>query len=368
MNRRTDLATALLTTALAAMSAGCDPEALDQLDHDGEFRSFTDMKGTGPGKLNTNFLGNEALPLNNIPLSAGAQGNIELLAIRATQCIDADGSLLQGHFSTKGMVLEPRVTAEGRLREITVADVNDPSRTCVVQDDLWVDTFWEIRMTKTAQGTIETDLWLTDIGKDARGSMMYAWSVNVHRIDPSFSTRRLPYRPTCDEDTADAALGFHAYLVPNLRVKETSGVFTAKPGSDTMFIACASGAVGKAMQWGYMPHEFGTQTHELATRMVRADYCGDGVSHTQAGTELWLFDNAIYTQEAPEGLVPEAVWSPSANGALCVTRPRLTPLDEDPKPIVCDGVELPACDPNLHYGEIEQNGKVGAMVTSVEAP
>jgi hypothetical protein len=111
--------------------------------------------------------------------------------------------------------------------------------------------------------------------------------------------------------------------------------------------ACAGGALAKCVNWGYRPWatvescdpEFGTCTqlsladhHQSCTRMVRADYCGDGVPHTVDGTLIDAFDHlspAIQAQTSKNNPMwgVEAEWGP--DGARCVgTSLRLQHLTE----------------------------------------
>jgi hypothetical protein len=61
------------------------------------------------------------------------------------------------------------------------------------------------------------------------------------------------------------------------------------------------------------------------TRMVRADYCGDGTTHTRDGTLITFGDTAVIrpiNELLLKNLMEfEAVWGP--NGAICVRRVRI---------------------------------------------
>ncbi len=99
-------------------------------------------------------------------------------------------------------------------------------------------------------------------------------------------------------------------------------------------VACRGAAIAKCAEWGYRDldnwsetsggntHSIaGTYFHEACTRMVRADYCGDGHAHTVTGTLIDVYDTAnIQTQST--GLALEAEWS--SHGASCVKHVRWT--------------------------------------------
>ena len=138
----------------------------------------------------------------------------------------------------------------------------------------------------------------------------------------------------------DFKISFAAVLYPGVKVSEL-GVVTA---DETVgFLGCASGAIGKAGLWGYPPWVSpygsltGIQQLQAASRAVRADFCGNGTSHTADGTPLQVrdrffpaFDDALEASEA--------IWG--SNGSACVvTDDRLgSGVSED-----CGGVLTEDC-------------------------
>jgi hypothetical protein len=121
----------------------------------------------------------------------------------------------------------------------------------------------------------------------------------------------------CDEGAA-------GLFVPGVW-DQTGARHESAGGADTTF-ACLSGVIGKCVTWGYRPWVVGADLHHTCTRMARADYCGDGVPHTENGTLIDVFDEAgiQVAVEAPD-LSFEAGWS--TDGAVCVSVPRF--LDRD---------------------------------------
>jgi hypothetical protein len=92
---------------------------------------------------------------------------------------------------------------------------------------------------------------------------------------------------------------------------------------------CTSGVVAKCLRWGYKPWKTVAgralaDYHQACTRMARADYCGDGVTHTQEGTLIDLYDDlGIQQQSPPDLLAPlvfDAAWT--TQGAYCMTKQR----------------------------------------------
>jgi hypothetical protein len=96
-------------------------------------------------------------------------------------------------------------------------------------------------------------------------------------------------------------------------------------------LTCTAGAIGKCVRFGYKPWKTTPSGvslwpyHEACTRMVRADYCGDGRSWTKDGTPIDLYDRlSIQTEDKNDGLEFEAAWSP--DGAHCVSHTRIPAL------------------------------------------
>jgi hypothetical protein len=102
------------------------------------------------------------------------------------------------------------------------------------------------------------------------------------------------------------------------------------PGREgAITLTCVSGAVGKCARFGYAPWRKGPKGEDLlpyhaaCVRMVRADYCGDGVAHTKEGTSIDLYDDlglqSPSTREDAEFAL-EAGWA--SGGAVCVSHTR----------------------------------------------
>ncbi|MCY1017009.1 ADYC domain-containing protein [Pyxidicoccus sp. MSG2] len=143
------------------------------------------------------------------------------------------------------------------------------------------------------------------------------------RYGPSYGT------PTTELCAPSAGPAGWAWAVP------IKGVFNSVTGnrtdSTTVFtLGCESGVIAKCYRWGYKPWLDGssslpkvTQAHHACTRMARADYCGNGISHTQNGTPIrpWdsLVPNIIPTPPADAGTLGvtfEAGWKTSGPACL----------------------------------------------------
>jgi hypothetical protein len=114
-----------------------------------------------------------------------------------------------------------------------------------------------------------------------------------------------------------------------------TGARIADPTAVT--IACRGAALAKCTEWGYerwspAVHECNgndchdiplAELHQACTRMVRADYCGDGVPHTMNGTPIDIWDNfGIQDRDQGSTMPFEAEWTP--DGAACITHTRWT--------------------------------------------
>lgn len=94
------------------------------------------------------------------------------------------------------------------------------------------------------------------------------------------------------------------------------GDHVAGPG---VTLACEHGAIAKCALWGYAPWVVGDAEHAACTRMVRADYCGDGSSWTRDGTLVDVTD-VDGVQQLAGGMAFEAGWDEA--GAVCVRASR----------------------------------------------
>jgi hypothetical protein len=141
------------------------------------------------------------------------------------------------------------------------------------------------------------------------------------------------YSPVC---TNAAGVGDTGVFLSGMYWDETTGNRIDQPDSFTF--ACADGVLAKCTHIGYRPWATGTSCkkagstkdcrtvslkdhHQACTRMLRADYCGDGVPHTLDGTVLDIFDYLQPpVQLREENWQMESRWIPT--GATCLTAPR----------------------------------------------
>ncbi len=95
---------------------------------------------------------------------------------------------------------------------------------------------------------------------------------------------------------------------------------------DSITFACTNGALAKCVRWGYKPWksikgESLRDYHQACTRIVRADYCGNGIGHTKDGTPIDVYDRlGIRQRTKKSGMSFEAAWN--VDGAVYLNRTR----------------------------------------------
>jgi len=215
------------------------------------------------------------------------------------------------------------VTLEGSLLKGTVG-----GKTISGKD--FIGTLLEVRVTSPVPITYVfriDDVLLDNATPPFQDVWQYKMSVMTDK-DPN-------WQPICVDDLSQAdyfipLAGMYWNLETGARIDE----------SNSITFACRAGAIGKCVRIGYRPwatakscRDSGSSRdkkctsvslkdyHQSCTRMIRADYCGDGKAWTTEGTVLDIFDYldpAIQLRE--EKWTFEARWQPT--GAMCLSRQR----------------------------------------------
>lgn len=184
----------------------------------------------------------------------------------------------------------------------------------------------------------------------------------------SYSTEAGP-KPLCGVDDAGAPIlaiplnGRWDYRIG----ADGGGAFIADERSFTF--ACEGYVLAKCVEMGYPPWAAGklcdTQGkgagkcvkttlqawHQACTRMLRADYCGDGTSYTQDGVLVNVFDGIGLRGDTEDWLF-EAEWD--EQGARCAVRERLPDQPE----VSCQArLVQPECGTSAHF-------QTGALIMS----
>ncbi len=149
--------------------------------------------------------------------------------------------------------------------------------------------------------------------------------------------------------------GTDVILLGDLWDPATGDRLTDAP-SDAVTLACRGAALAKCVEFGYRPWASvdGVSLrdhHQACTRMVRADYCGDGTPHTTDGTPLHVLDLlGIQTEDPAVDYEVEAEWGP--DGAVCFNAANAR------HPVQALACDIPACDESFAAGGLIQSGTV----------
>lgn len=159
--------------------------------------------------------------------------------------------------------------------------------------------------------------------------------------------------PACKETldpVTGQVVGTKAVAIEDIVVDTDTGIIDFK--KNMIYIACVSGAVGKATTWDFKPYDpaLGVEHFTGAVRAVRADYCGNGVSWTTVGNALQLADKWGYSSFNANPGPTEALWT--ADGAACLGEPRWVG-EVKYEDVICNGDKLKFCDPSFNMGTLE---------------
>lgn len=202
--------------------------------------------------------------------------------------------------------------------------VGEPDATLVGEDLIGLTLHFE--MAHDFGGEYEVDLEVVDHMVGPNDYDLY----ELVRVDPTTGSR-----VSLCEESAD--YGRFARIANYLHVDGSTGDMDIR-AAELRHIACMAGVPGKTMALGYEATDSTEDEFVLGTRVVRADYCGDGEPYTYPGNVFFAEDNIDEPKtmaDVEAGLGPyaqlEAVWD--EYGVLCVGTPRAdTTARED---IVC---------------------------------
>lgn len=158
---------------------------------------------------------------------------------------------------------------------------------------------------------------IRDVELDPQDPEKETYLYTVFYLDTSDSK----WKNLCTPDASNVAKA-----IPLTGFWDETGAYVES--SKLVTFGCTSGALAKCVRFGYKPWKNVKgkslrDLHQACTRMVRADYCGNGKSHTQNGVWIDVYDVlGIQKQTVKNGMVFEAAWGP--NGATCINRARLS--------------------------------------------
>ena len=269
-----------LVLSAGALLVGCDEAVIDDgitpIDDEVTFRAVVDngveMNGPQINGLRMNGLRMNGLRMNGLRMNGSDVNNFAL----------TQGSKIRG--------LVNAIERQGAALAGSEFDMDiDQSGTIVPQ---------RIRINNVVQSAVNNDVFFTDVRY---------WKTPDNLWD--YLCRDGAGNPT-------------EAIALNFAWDDSTGTRNEYPDAFTW--ACRGAALAKAVEWGYAPWRpipgFEMKDiHQAAVRMIRADYCGNGITHTVNGNPIDVSDR--FGIQTPGTAWPvEAKWGP--DGAVCLNTPR----------------------------------------------
>ena len=292
------------TAALLMLTgvAACDDDAEFGVDpEDAEFRTGTGQNGP---LFNTNLIFNSDVsqvdttgaPLHGVKLEAVQVITGQGIVTMGSSALHVDHGTLVGQ--TNGLTVVG-ASFVGSVWKFSVDGASLTARLVTVETSLAAGLYDPLNVSQ---------IRLLDPER-----LVYTFQY----IDP---IRKKPIK-TCQEDPI---AGARMVLMGDLDVDYDSGDVTSV--QNRIFFGCISGAIGKAVMWGYAPDSpslpsLSLPAYETATRLVRADYCGDNTPHTAVGKQLTLSDRWGVNSHGGIPFTTEAIWE-VGGAARCLNRIR----------------------------------------------
>lgn len=289
--------TRMLALTLTMMASGCD--AVDDAGQaDVGIKLRPGNGGSGGVYLNTSAIGNHMF--SELDLTGALHDGVVLDAV----AVKIGESLL---------TLDSVAAQDGELQGLLGDEV--------FAGEQLVGSVWTLTIVAGLEETPAT-MWISAANQDGDGVWHYVFQHEDAQGKPA---------DLCapDLDGSPAAVP-----LKDITVDPATGDMAARP--DTLYLACTSGAVGKAISWGYAQWERTIPEFEGLVRLVRADYCGDGVSWTLPGSALQVLDLWGINGFVDASAHTEAVWGP--DGALCLGERRAAG-----GAVTCGGAAPPVC-------------------------
>ena len=203
-----------------------------------------------------------------------------------------------------------------------------------------VDARIEYEMSEGTKGKHNKTVRVVSVEPLAPGSDVMLYGLELHDGG---------WKPLCEG-------GAKAILLGDLWEPATGDRITG-PSDGAVTFACQGAALAKCVEYGYRPWAAVggaslREYHQACTRMVRADYCGEGLSHTTNGTPIHVVDKVgVQSVDPNVSYVVEAEWD--ADGATCLN------ANNTRHPNQVLGCTIPACKKNAFAsGGLIQSGKV----------
>lgn len=168
------------------------------------------------------------------------------------------------------------------------------------------------------------------IGFDAQGHRLQ-FQIRSAELDPQ-DPQRETYLYTVFYQTKNqtwqnycrATNHFAAKAIALRGIWDRRGTYQGEENRITL--SCLSGALAKCVRLGYKPWQTiqGQSLkayHQACVRMIRADYCGDGTTHTRDGTQIDIYDRlGIQKRNIIPKMSFEAAWGSDGAQSIYHTR------------------------------------------------
>ncbi|MDD5308313.1 MAG: ADYC domain-containing protein [Deltaproteobacteria bacterium] len=244
---------------------------------------------------------------------------------------DLNGRLLDGRIVT-GVSLNGVTLRKGPARSVSLVASRfegEDARGRKATGDDFIDAVF----TATLDNGLTLPLKVEDIRRGEGRAVK-----DVRFYDVSYATQDGPV-PLCGFDENDepvAAIPMNGRW--NYREGVEGGGAHIEDASAFTF-ACVGDAIAKCVEGGYMPWKTARvcsrghghdcewtsleALHQACTRMLRADFCGDGTPYTVDDTLVNLYDGLGIRYDSEDWPV-EAEWD--ADGAICAVRERIADM------------------------------------------
>ncbi|MCP4678157.1 MAG: hypothetical protein GY854_22110 [Deltaproteobacteria bacterium] len=206
--------------------------------------------------------------------------------------------------------------------------------------------FTNTRFLATLDDGSTLELWI-----DAVESRKEREDKDIVRYSVSYETIELGRTPMCGVDE----YGYPIQAIPlEGRWDYSEGTETGGmkiDDADAFTFACEGYVLAKCVHVGYKPWKTAkvcegkkkgkkscrtvdlAEYHQACTRMLRADYCGDGTPHTEDGIYVNVYDALGIRIDGDEWFM-EAEWD--VDGAICMSRERIDQMAPECAPYLQD--------------------------------
>ena len=331
------------------LTAACDTTERPPLDSWLGAEIIYNNERVNANALNANALNANALNAN--ALNANALNANALNAALAN--IDRTAYLLDNNIQFSGVSFAGITIATTAINSVAVSDGSFTGVRATDGAVLSGSAFKDASLKGQLSDLSYIDLHIDDIVHDDTYNV--DWYMISMSVDNGFS-----WGPLCPN-------GAGAIPLANLWSQTAQRI-----NDPTLFtFACDNAALAKCFKWRYDPNKFQQECdgqgncksqsladwHQACTRLVTADYCGDGVPHTRTGTPIDIYDNLNIEERAGTLGSTEADWA--IDGAHCIRHTRwvnATGLGNDYDYVVAHCAERLASNDVEHCGADPNQG------------